>query len=94
MFNRPTSEPSPLDAAISDVLKQMEDLTPDSEEYTAMVNNLVKLHAIKTERKIRISPDVMVTVAANLVGVIAVINHEHTHALTSKALGLVMKTKS
>ena len=44
-----------------------------------------------TDAKNRISPDVLATCATNLIGIIAILNHERVHAVTSKAFGQVIK---
>lgn len=94
MFNQTPSEPTGIQKIIGDIEREMDSVSADSDEYARMVDQYIKLQQFKTTSRTRISPDVLATIVANLVGVIAVINHEQTHALTSKALGLVMKVKN
>jgi hypothetical protein len=74
------------------VLREMAGVTADSEEFEKMTDQLVKLHALKTnESRPRISPDVKATILANLAGIAIVVGHERTHIVTSKALGFIKK---
>lgn len=88
-------EPSLLDLAIDTVLKQMDDLTPDSDEYAKMVTQLEKLHKMKTEGSPKpVSRDVWVTTSANLVGIVLIIAHERIAVITTKALAMLPKLRS
>ena len=82
-----------LDRAIEDVLRQMSDeVSADSDEYAKMVDQLAKLHAMKTaEGRPRISPDVKATIMANLTGILIIVGYERTHIVSSKALGFIKK---
>ena len=46
LFMKP-KEPTGLDNAIAEVLRDMKGFTSDADEYAAMVEQLVKLHAMK-----------------------------------------------
>lgn len=86
------SEPTALDLAIDDVLKQMNDLSADSEEYARMVARLTELNKIRTEGSPKpVSRDVWVTTTANLLGIILIIAHERVNVITTKALGFIPK---
>lgn len=83
-----------LEKAIDRVLTEMDNETTDSEQYAAMVNQLQKLHEMKTtESKPRVSPETALTVGANLLGILMIVGHERTHIVTSKALGFVLKLR-
>jgi hypothetical protein len=81
-----------LEKAIDDVLREMAGPSADSTEYAQMVDQLVKLHAMKTaESRPRVSPDVKATIAANLAGILMIVGHERVHIISTKALGFVKK---
>lgn len=90
MFKRTPSEPTGIDLAIDHVLSEMAGPSTDSEEYAQMVDQLVKLHELKTtEGRPRISPDTLATISANLLGILMIVGYERVHVMTSKALGFV-----
>lgn len=88
---KPT-EKTGLEKAIDNVLSEMAGPSTDSDEYARMVDQLAKLHAMKTaESRPRISPDTWATISANLAGILVIVGHERAHIVTSKALGFVKK---
>jgi len=97
VFNRKPKEPTPLDKAIDALVEELDTVTGDSKEYTAMSKNIVELHkakyAIPAEKQ-RVSPDVVLTVAANLLGIVLILNFEQAHAVASKAIGFVLKPRA
>jgi len=94
MFNR-NQEEDPLDKAIEAVFADMDGFTSDSEEYDAMTKQLDRLYSLRDQRKShrQVSPDVLATVAANLVGIMIIVGHERAHVVTSKAVQFVMKAR-
>ena len=91
MFQKPPNADA-LDKAIANVLLKMEGHSPDSDEYAKMVKQLVKLHSLKVaQTPKRISNDTWATISANLVGIVLILNYEHTDALTSTAVNFVQK---
>ena len=96
MFNpmNKTEKTNELDDSIATVFARMKDLTPDSPQYSATVDQLLKLYKLReetTSRK-RVSPDAMAQVAGSLAGILLIITYERSHALTSKALGHIIKS--
>lgn len=91
--NKPNPEMEELNRAITQVHTQLADETPESEEYANMVDQLVKLYAQKEKiPSRRISPDTLLTVSANLLGIVVIVGHERANVITSKALGFLGKT--
>lgn len=85
-------EPSGIEKAIDAVLSEMENLNADSDEYAQMVNQLVKLHDMKTkEGRRRPSPDSLVSAAASIIGIALIVGYERAHVVTSRAIGFVPK---
>lgn len=85
-------EPTGLEKAIDNVLSEMDGLSADSDEYAKMVNQLVKLHSMKThESPRRPSPDALLSALASVASILLIVNFERVHVVTSKALGFVPK---
>jgi len=95
MFNRkPKNEANELDKAINELFEELSYLPGNDEEYAKVVDQLSKLYSLKeTESPKRVSPDVLATIAANLLGIIVIVGHERANVVTSKALGLLPKPR-
>lgn len=95
MFNPKTqTEKTGLEEAIDSALTDLKGYTADQEEHSAIVDQLTKLYAIKDqESPKRVSPDTLVTVGANLLGVLVIIKHEQVNVITSKALAFLPKIR-
>jgi hypothetical protein len=86
---------TPLQALIDDQVIALKEVGLHDEKADAILARIEKLHKMNTaERSNRVSPDTMVSVAANLVGIALIIKHEHVNVITSKALSFVPKLKS
>jgi hypothetical protein len=87
------NDPSALDKEIDRLLKTLSVMDPYDEEYPNVADQLVKLYKLKeVDSKSRVSKDVWIGAGVNLVGILTIVSYEHAHALTSKALGFVMKS--
>ena len=93
MFSRKEKTTDPLDKAIEDLLYQMSTYDGFTNEFVVMADQLTKLYAIKEKKKDRVSLDTMVTVGGNLASILLIVNYEQANVLTSKALGLLLRTK-
>lgn len=83
---------SELEKVIDSILGSMSKLEPDSDEYGKMASNLEKLLKAKSYEKSKvISPDTMLVVIANLIGIVLILKHENVDIITSKALGFVLR---
>lgn len=88
---KPT-EPSSLEKEIERLFARLADLPEDSEDYDRVSNQVKKLYPLKeTDSKKKVSSDVLVGAVANLVGIGMILQYEHVHIVTSKALGFVGK---
>ena len=88
------TEQTKLQKEIDRVLLLMQTESPSSPEYSAIVKNLETLS--KTDKFVsesRVNPETLLTVGANLAGIAMILQHENAHALASKALGFVVKTR-
>lgn len=87
-------KPSGLDVAMNEIYSEMQGFTSDSEEYCKMTDQLLKLHSMKAvDKSRRVSPDTIVTVGANVLGIILILHYEQVHVLTSKALQFVIRAR-
>lgn len=93
-YQKPPVEKTALEKTIDRLHDDMQTVDPHTEQYAQMANNLGKLYALRahdTVSRWRPSPDVVMTVAANLLGIVLIIRHEDVNVITSKALGFVKK---
>jgi hypothetical protein len=74
---------------------QLYSLEVDTPEYDKVLNQIERLHKLSSREKegYKVSPDVLVTVLANLAGILLILNYERMQIVTSKALSFVIKTK-
>jgi hypothetical protein len=87
------TEPSTLEIEIDRLLEVMKTLPPTDEKYAVVADQLVKLYKLKeVDSKKLVSPDAMAAAATNLAGILLILNFEHAHVMTSKALGFVVKS--
>ena len=95
MFTRkPSDEDIALNSAILDVLHDMNSVSSESEDYAASIKHLSELYKIKEHHAPKsISPDVLLTAGANVVGILLILHYEQTHVIASKALSFVMKLR-
>lgn len=96
MLKKTNPEPSALDEAIDRVLNRMQYLEPETDEYSVLLNRLDKLNAIKISNKDnrnKVSADTLLSVGANILGIVLILGYEKVNVVTSKALGFVVKSK-
>lgn len=96
LIKKTQAKPSALEDAIDNLLSEMKSTDPISDEYGKLVERLDKLHKMKVAEKDnrkRVSADTIVTVGANLAGIVLILGFERAHIVTSKALGFVLKSK-
>lgn len=83
-----------LEKTIDDLIVRMAEVRPETPEYKAMTENLTKLYALRDEKSNKsVSPDAVLAVAGNLMGIAMIVGHERVGVVTSKALQFVMKAK-
>lgn len=79
-----------LDAEITTLLASMDSHTDKTDsEYKEMTERFKTLMELRNTS--RISPDTIATIAANIIGLAVVMNHERAHVIASKAFTLVKK---
>lgn len=89
------NDPSLLEEEIHRVLAQMAKIDDAADEKYKFLNDQLKqLHAMKeaeTSHK-RISRDQLVAAGVHIVGILAVINYEKIHVISTNVKGMVLKS--
>jgi len=78
-----------LDDLISDIAQRMNDIGPDAPNYADLLSYYERLNALKTKSRRRPSPDVVVGVLGNLMGILTIVSYERVHVMTSKAVAFL-----
>lgn len=95
MFKRKPKTDTTTQELIDSAKSFLFSLDPTSPDYESTLTQIERLHKLHLkDKEAGISPDVMVTVAANLLGIVLILNHERLHVVSSKALSFVMKSKA
>lgn len=93
MSIRPGPNPK-LQRAIDRALIELNSHDVTSDKYAITLERLSKLHKMKEEETPSpVSSDVLITVAAHLIGIAMIIRHEHLNVITSKALSFVPRPR-
>jgi hypothetical protein len=86
------TEPSSLEVELERILAEMKLMEVTDNRYEVYADRLVQLYKLKeTDSKNAVSKDAMVGAATNLAGILLILNYEHAHVMTSKAVSFVMK---
>ena len=95
MFGRPKKvEDVRLEDAIIRILDDMEKVDPSTDEYATLLTQVERFYNLRTTQISKaVSPDVMATVLANLMGILVIVAYERTHVFASKAQNFVLKPK-
>lgn len=81
-----------VEEEINDVLKELKCISSSTEEYVVVIENLERLYSIKSKKaELRLKPDTIAIIAANLVGIALILGYEQGHVITTKAIGFVTK---
>lgn len=90
IFRREPSKPTSLETEIERVIALISAEKPDSDEYKAAVKQLQVLHQMKeAEKPESVSINTVLTVAANITGILVIVGHERAHVITSQAVKFV-----
>lgn len=87
--------PPDVNFIIQDVEVMMTRCNPTDEEYQTLLKTYERLTELRNSNKRKpVDVNVILTVLANLAGVLLVINSERLHVLNSKAWGLLLCPRS
>ena len=85
---------TPVDVAIKQVADEMEKVTPGTPAYSTLTEQLERLYKAKSHvRETLFTPDTLLIVGGNLVGILAILTYEKANVITSKALGFILRSK-
>lgn len=97
VFNKkPDPEEQRIDEVIAASYLNLKNFGTDTKEYAKTVKQIAELEKIKTSltKKERLfTPDTLLLVGANLLGILLILNFEKMDVVTSKSLGFVSKTR-
>jgi hypothetical protein len=80
---------SQYDRQIRRLLDELEMLDPTTEDYGIVVKHIDDLGRIRSNTSAAFTPDQVLNVAANLLGIVLIIRHEQFNVIASKALSFV-----
>jgi hypothetical protein len=94
MFPRRQGTNFKLDVAIDDLLDRLVEEPFDPDKYAKMVTQLAQLHKLKEHyAPKRVSPDTLLIVTGNLIGIVLILGYERAGVITSKAIGFVQRLR-
>lgn len=82
-----------LDSTIQHALIELKAEQPTSAEYATILGHVKELYKLQADKPKPVDPNTMLTVAANLTGILLILQHERMHVVASKALTFVMKLR-
>lgn len=93
-FTRKNKESDPLEKEIRAIFDELENCQKNGEDYGVLLERLEKLHSIRNDKKcsdIKIDPNKLIGAAANLAGILLILNYEKANVLATKAVSFVLK---
>lgn len=83
-----------IDEEIDNVVAALGKMDPSSGQYEIAAKNLETLCRAKSYKSSStVSADTLVGVAANLLGIVMILNYEQLHVVGSKTLNLLFKSR-
>jgi hypothetical protein len=83
-----------LESELESVIVRLRLETVPQEDYVKTLTVVERLHEMMDKEKSSfVSKDTILTVAANLIGIILIIKHENVNVITSKALSFVPRLR-
>lgn len=95
MFFKKTPDQAQLNEAIDDLYSDLKGRDAHTKEYGIVSDQLTKLMKLKAEitAKSRVDANTVALIAANLIGIILILQHERINVISSKALSFVGKLR-
>lgn len=90
---KPKKESSSLEKELERLLEVLKNMDPATDvKYADVADQLVKLYKLKeVDSKQLVSRDALAASATSIFSIFMILNYEHAHVMTSKALGFVWK---
>lgn len=83
-----------LDKEIERLTIQLGDMSPLSDDYSKILKLITELTEARSKKNERaVSTDVLLTIGANVIGMLLVLNYEKLNVISTKALTMVWKNK-
>lgn len=83
-----------LESELERILTVLPLYQPETQEYAKTLTHVERIHGMMDhKRPSPVSRETLVTVGANLLGILMIIKHEDVNVITSKALGFVIRTR-
>ena len=82
-----------VDEAIDVLFEHLAGADPESDKYGKIVENISRLQKLKEGSKKTVSPDMLVAVGCNLLGLVLVMDYERLNVIASKAYGMIWKVR-
>lgn len=95
LFFKTRNEKSELDEVIDTIKSSLIGMDESTEVYSDAADQLVKLYTLRAEtdrKQLSVSPDTLLIVAGNLLGILIIVGYEQRHVITSKALSFIIKS--
>lgn len=93
-MNMKKDKRSLLEKEIDAAIASMAELSADSDEYAKIARNVEMLCKAKSyEKKSFVSPDTVIAVVANLLGIGLVIGYEQANVIRTKAMGMIIRPR-
>lgn len=95
MFKPQKKEPHPLDSTIADIISELDNYAPHTDEYHKTLDRLERAEKLKNNNvRTPISSDTAAIVAGNIVVTTIVVFHERTAIILSKFGQFLLKAKN
>jgi hypothetical protein len=83
-----------LEQEFEHILAVLPKVQPDTNEFAKMLTSAERIYGMMNIKKSpSVSRETLVTVGANLLGILLIIKHEDVNVITSKALGFVIRVR-
>ena len=93
MFTKSTIE-SMFEKEIESSLKELDNHETTSEEYGKIVDQMVKLHKLKSDEGLKLpSLDTVLTICTHVFGILWLTRYEREHPITTKAYNFIPKLR-
>jgi len=92
-FKKTSPDEVQLDEAIDELFADLKGREAHQKEYGVVSEQLQKLLKLKAElkAKTRVDANTVALIAANLIGILLILNHERVNVVSSKALSFIRK---
>jgi hypothetical protein len=87
------SDKTELQKTLDEALLELRTYDIGDEQYPKALALVERLHKLSPPKAEPLSPNTMLLVAGNLLGIALILGYERTHIVTSKALSFVLRAR-